>query len=544
MTAIKRFLIIIFVLSRFRLDELIPPYEFPWYVKLALKLAPWRLAPKNHQPRGERLRQALEQLGPVFIKFGQLLSTRRDLLPDDIVEALAPLQDKVPPFDSKDAVALIEKSLEKPLHELFASFDHTPLASASIAQVHSATLHNGDNVVVKIIRPSIRLTINQDIALMEFMAKLMDKHVSDAKRLRPIEVVDEYKQTIFDELDLQHEAANATQLRRNFQDSDILYIPEVYWDLTRKNVMVMEKISGTPLTNLDDLTQSNINIKVLAERGVEIFFTQVFRDSFFHADMHPGNIFVSTETPDDPKYIAIDFGIMGTLTVEDQNYLAHNLLAFFNRDYHRVATLHIESGWVPSTTRAEELAGAIRTVCEPIFEKPIKEISFGHVLIRLFQTARRFNMQVQPQLILLQKTLVNIEGLGRQIYPDLDLWKTAKPFLEQRIKEKISPKQVFRTLASQAPFWLEQAPKVPQLLFDATTQIKRTELYHREQQQALSTIEQHLKQHQKSQHRWQISFLLVALSAFIAFLDTHFQPLFQTLALIGLGISIGLLMNR
>ena len=545
MTALKRLITILIVLSRYRLDDLIPNYEFPWYVKFALKLAPWRLAPKGIQPRGERLRQAFEELGPVYIKFGQLLSTRRDLLPDDVVEALIPLQDKVPPFNSQQAKALIEKSLERPIEELFQSFETEPMASASIAQVHSAVLHNGDEVVVKVIRPDIRRTIHQDIKLMEWMARTLEKHVAEAKRLRPVEVVDEYKQTIFDELDLQREAANATQLRRNFEDSEILYIPNIYWEMTRQNVMVMEKIKGIPLTDLDQLSHQNTNIKKLAERGVEIFFTQVFRDSFFHADMHPGNIFVSNKTPDDPQYIAVDFGIVGTLTPADQNYLAQNLLAFFNRDYHRVAALHIESGWVPPTTRAEELESAIRTVCEPIFEKPIKEISFGHVLIRLFQTARRFNMQVQPQLILLQKTLLNIEGLGRQIYPDLDLWKTAKPFLEQRIKEKIGPKQFFRAIASQAPFWLEQAPHIPQLMFDAATQIKRTELYHREQQKALVNIEQQLQQQQSRHRRWQWGLGLILCSAFVVLAPSiQLQHPIHALTLLVSGIGIGFLLKR
>ncbi|EXJ09817.1 Aminoglycoside acetyltransferase regulator [Nitrincola nitratireducens] len=402
-----------------------------------------------------------------------MLSTRRDLLADDVALELARLQDSVPPFSGQQAQRIIEESLGQSVTELFAEFEQAPMASASVAQVHSATLKNGQSVVVKVIRPGIAKVIQQDISLLYTLAWLVCKLWKEGRRLRPIEVVEEYEQTIFDELDLRKEAANGSQLRRNFDGSSILYVPEIYWDYTRRNVLVMERIYGIPVANMDQLHAQNTNMEKLAERGVEIFFTQVFRDSFFHADMHPGNIFVSIDNPEDPQYIAIDFGIIGSLSEEDQSYLARNILAFFRRDYRQVAQLHIDSGWVPSNTNVHAFETAIRSVCEPIFEKPLKEISFGLVLLGLFQTARRFNMEVQPQLVLLQKTLLNIEGLGRQLYPDLDLWKTAKPFLENWMKERMGPKAVFHAVKEQAPEWLEKFPQVPQLLFDVLQSTKR-----------------------------------------------------------------------
>ena len=400
------------VLLKHGLDELILNTHLFRPIRLLRYLSPtfW-FNPRTRRPRGERIRMALEDLGPIFVKFGQILSTRRDLLPDDLAEELAKLQDQVLPFGAEKAVAIIEASFKQPITDIFAEFEHTPLASASIAQVHTATMHDGREVVVKVVRPDIEKVIRRDLALLYVIAGKMERYWADGRRLRPMEVVHEFEKNILDELDLLREAANASQLRRNFKDSTILYVPEVDWNHCRKKVMVMERIHGVPVTNMAELKSMDIDFKRLAEMGVEIFFTQVFRDNFFHADMHPGNIFVSNTG----QYIAIDFGIMGTLNPEDQRYLAENFLAFFNRDYYRVAELHVESGWVPPDTRVDDFESAIRSVCEPIFEKPLHEISFGQLLLRLFQTARRFNMEVQPQLVLLQKTLLNIEGLGRQL---------------------------------------------------------------------------------------------------------------------------------
>lgn len=466
MQSILRIIKIYWVIARFRLDTFINTTRLPWYLRLLVALLPWRLFLRANGSSEERLRGALIALGPVFIKFGQTLSTRRDLLPPDLANELALLQDRVPPFEGSQARKLIEKQLGASVDELFAEFDAEPLASASVAQVHPARLKDGRAVVVKVIRPGIERVIRQDVALLYVMARMVQNFWSEGKRLRPVEVVEEYEQTIFDELDLRKEAANATQLRRNFADSDILYVPEVYWDFTRQSVMVMERISGIPVADIDALEAQGTNMEKLAERGVEIFFTQVFRDSFFHADMHPGNIFVSRENPDDPQYIAVDFGIVGSLSPEDQSYLARNILAFFQRDYRLVAQLHIDSGWVPADTNVHAFETAIRSVCEPIFEKPLKDISFGMVLLGLFQTARRFNMVVQPQLILLQKTLLNIEGLGRQLYPELDLWKTGKPYLENWMKERMGVKAMIKNIKQQAPDWIEKLPQIPQLVFD------------------------------------------------------------------------------
>ncbi|WP_036513342.1 ubiquinone biosynthesis regulatory protein kinase UbiB [Nitrincola nitratireducens] len=473
MRPVYRSLKIWWVIARYRLDTFLIRQTLPLPLKLLLWLLPWRYLIPAKGSSAVRLRLALEALGPVFIKFGQMLSTRRDLLADDVALELARLQDSVPPFSGQQAQRIIEESLGQSVTELFAEFEQAPMASASVAQVHSATLKNGQSVVVKVIRPGIAKVIQQDISLLYTLAWLVCKLWKEGRRLRPIEVVEEYEQTIFDELDLRKEAANGSQLRRNFDGSSILYVPEIYWDYTRRNVLVMERIYGIPVANMDQLHAQNTNMEKLAERGVEIFFTQVFRDSFFHADMHPGNIFVSIDNPEDPQYIAIDFGIIGSLSEEDQSYLARNILAFFRRDYRQVAQLHIDSGWVPSNTNVHAFETAIRSVCEPIFEKPLKEISFGLVLLGLFQTARRFNMEVQPQLVLLQKTLLNIEGLGRQLYPDLDLWKTAKPFLENWMKERMGPKAVFHAVKEQAPEWLEKFPQVPQLLFDVLQSTKR-----------------------------------------------------------------------
>ncbi|MFK8081298.1 MAG: ubiquinone biosynthesis regulatory protein kinase UbiB [Granulosicoccus sp.] len=417
-------------------------------------------------PRAQRIRLALEELGPVFVKLGQVLSTRRDLLPDDIGDELTLLQDKVRPFSSELARAQIETELNDSIEVLFHRFEDTPIASASIAQVHGAVLHDGTDVVVKVLRPGIRETIDRDVSLMFILADMAAAVLRDGKRLRPREVVAEYDRTIHGELDLVAEATNAVVLRNNFKDSKTLYIPEIFWDLTRSSVMVQERIDGIPIRDIQAMEDIDMDMKKLAEHGVEIFYTQVFDHNFFHADMHPGNIFVSRETPDHPQYIAVDFGIVGSLTDEDQRYIGENLLAFFQRDYRRVAQLHIDSGWVPRDTRVSELEAGVRAVCEPIFDKPLSEISFGHVLLQLFHVARRFEMEVQPQLVLLQKTLLNIEGLGRQLYPDLDLWATGKPFLQRWVLKTNNPQTVIKRFVDQAPAILKAMPEMPMLVHD------------------------------------------------------------------------------
>lgn len=463
------------IAAKNNLDDLIFSIHLLRPIQFLQKLLPWHWFDKKEQGTlGERIRYALEDLGPIFVKLGQMLSTRPDLLPPDIAKELSKLQDNVPPFSGKVAIKVVEDSYGQPLNEIFEYFDETPLASASIAQVHVARLLDGKEVIVKVVRPDIIKTIKRDIALLYVLAGLAEKYWPDGRRLRPVEVIKEYEKTIHDELDMQREAASATQLRRNFLNSDLLYIPEVYWPLTRKSVMVMERINGTPIGDVDSLREQNIDLIKLSEDGVEIFFTQVFKHNFFHADMHPGNIFVSPEG----QYIAVDFGIVGTLNPEDQRYLAENFLAFFNRDYRRVAELHVKSGWVPGSTRVDEFESAIRSVCEPIFEKPLKEISFGQLLLRLFQTARRFDMEVQPQLVLLQKTLFNIEGLGRELNPDLDLWKTAKPFLERWMSEQIGVRAMFKKLGINAPHWVEKLPEMPGLIYESMEQMKK---YHQDQ---------------------------------------------------------------
>ncbi|MGH1471823.1 MAG: ubiquinone biosynthesis regulatory protein kinase UbiB [Cellvibrionaceae bacterium] len=469
MLAFFRLLHIIKVFIRYRLDTFTTGVSLPF----RLLISPLSLLPSPKDNRGKRLREALEELGPIFIKFGQLLSTRPDLIPSDIVDELKLLQDQVPPFGSAEFVSIVESAFGESTDSLFKTFDHQPLASASVAQVHCATLHNDDEVVVKVIRPGIERVIEKDIALMQLIAKLVESRLNNGKRFRAIEVIEEYRYTIYNELDLQREAANATQLHRNFSQSDILYVPTVYWDFVRSNVMVMERIKGVPVTDIDTLNANNTNMKLLAERGVDIFFTQVFEHNFFHADMHPGNIFVDISNPDKPSYIAVDMAIVSSLNQEDQFYLARNLLAMFRRDYRMVAELHVISGWVKPDTNINEFEAAIRTVCEPIFEKPLKEISFGQVLITLFQTAAQFDMTVQPQLVLLQKTLLNIEGLGRQLYPDLDLWTTAHPYLEKWLKHRFHPKTLYQQMKRYGPEWMEKFPQLPNLVFNGLQQINK-----------------------------------------------------------------------
>ncbi|EJN6959655.1 TPA: ubiquinone biosynthesis regulatory protein kinase UbiB [Photobacterium damselae] len=458
---------------RYGLDELLPDDPRVQLPKKLRKSLFWLKNEHQDKPLGQRLRLALQELGPVWIKFGQMLSTRRDLFPPHIADQLALLQDQVEPFDGELAKAQMEQALGGALEQWFDDFSIEPLASASIAQVHTAVLkENGREVVLKVIRPDILPVIQADIKLMYRMARLLAKLAPEARRLRPVEVVREYEKTLIDELDLMREAANSIQLRRNFAGDETLYVPEVFSDYCRTNLLVMERIYGIQVSNIEALKANGTNLKLLSENAVNIFFTQVFRDSFFHADMHPGNIFVSYEHPETPQWIALDCGIVGTLNREDKRYLAENLLAFFHRDYRKVAELHVDSGWVPHDTNIDEFEFAIRTVCEPIFEKPLCEISFGHVLLNLFNTARRFNMEVQPQLVLLQKTLLYVEGLGRQLYPQLDLWATAKPFLEDWMSRQVGAQAIMDAVKNKAPFWAEKLPELPELLYDSLRQGK------------------------------------------------------------------------
>jgi len=467
MKSLFRFLSILRTLIRYRLDHLILSTSFLKSLKPLIYLTPWHYFPSKKFSRGERIRLALEELGPIFIKFGQTLSTRRDLLPDDIGIELAKLQDKCPPFPADESKAIIEDALGGEVSKLFSSFDDTPLASASIAQVHTAITQKGEEIIVKVVRPGIEKQIKRDIRLLYTLASLAERH-QDGKRLRPKEAVAEFESIIYNELNMMVEAANASLLGKNFSNSSLLYVPKVHWDLCRSNVLVTERIYGTPVNDIEALKKKNVDFKSLAEDGVIIFFTQVFDHNFFHADMHPGNIFVGENN----KYTGVDFGIMGTLTEADQYYLAQNFLAFFNQDYKKVSQVHLESGWIPEGTNVMEFENAIRSVCEPIFEKPLSEISFGQVLLSLLKEAKRFDMEVQPQLLLLYKTLLNIEGLGRSLYPDLDLWATAKPYLEKLAKEKFSLKSTLRKMSDQMPQLISELPELPMLLINALKEIE------------------------------------------------------------------------
>jgi ubiquinone biosynthesis protein len=459
------------VLLRHRLDELVRATHLYRPLRLLLLLSPgvWR-ARRHTGTRGENLRLALIELGPIFVKFGQAVSTRRDLLPADVADELAKLQDRVPPFPGSVARESLERSYGRPLTEMFSQFEATPIAAASIAQVHGATLPGGQDVIVKVLRPGVRVQIERDLELFYALARLAQKYWPESRRVRPLEVVAEYEKTVLDELDLMREAANASQLKRNFAGSDLLHVPEVYWDHCRVDVLVTERIHGIVISDMERLRALGTDFRKLAENGVRIFFTQVFHHNFFHADMHPGNIFVLVEDPANPRYAAIDFGIIGTLDLRDQYYLASNFLAVLDRDYRRVATLHVESGWVPPGTRVSEMESAVRTVCEPIFNRPLKEISYGHVLLRLFEIARRFDMVIQPQLMLLQKTLINVEGLGRELYPDLDVWSTAGPVLRAWMRQRISPRALFHNLRHQWPDLLEAVNDLPAVVKDAVRQ--------------------------------------------------------------------------
>ncbi|MDD8061071.1 MULTISPECIES: ubiquinone biosynthesis regulatory protein kinase UbiB [Shewanella] len=465
--SIRRGYHVIKTILHFGLDDLIPRHKKPWYFVILRNSLFWIRNKHKRKSPAERLKLAMQDLGPVYIKLGQMLSTRRDLLDDEWAYQLAMLQDRVPPFDSALAREAIEAELGAPIDTYFDDFDDSPLASASISQVHTAVLKsNGKDVVLKILRPNVEQQILADLQLMTQTANLLETILGEGNRLRPAEVIEDYQTTILGELNLKLEALNAIRLRNNFIDSNALYVPFVYEEHSYERLMVMERIYGIPVSDTEALRAQGTNFKLLAERGVELFFTQVFRDNFFHADMHPGNIFISREHPDDPFYIGLDCGIMGTLTEVDKRYLAENFLAFFNRDYHRIAQLYIESGWVSEHTDIIAFEQAVKVVCEPMFNKPLDEISFGHVLLELFRTARHFDIVVQPQLVLLEKTLLYIEGLGRQLYPQLDLWQTAKPFLEQWMSEQVGPKAMFNKVKSNAPFWADKLPEFPELIYD------------------------------------------------------------------------------
>ena len=450
------------ILVGYRLDELLDKVPVLKSFKYFFILLPRKIS--KNSSLGERIRRALEELGPIFVKFGQVVSTRRDLLPEEIANELAKLQDQVTPFSKSQALEILNTAYDKSIDQIFKKIDDEPLAAASIAQVHSAKLSDGKDVIIKILRPNIQVQIEKDISALYIIARSLENFWSESEQVKPTEIVKEYEKTIINELNLKREAANAARLKKNFSKSEMLYVPEIYWDYCRTNILVQERIYGTPIRDIDTLKKQKTNIKALAENGVEIFFTQVFRHNFFHADMHPGNIFVQIEDPDSPKYAAVDFGIIGTLTKDDQYYLAENFLAFFEGDYNKIAQLHIDSGWVPSETRVDEFEIAIRTVCEPIFNKPLSDISFANVLISLFNTARQFNMEVQPQLILLQKTLFNIEGLGRQLYPELDLWKTAYPVLKEWMNEQIGFKSVASDFKKNLPLFRQTARDFPKII--------------------------------------------------------------------------------
>jgi len=483
------------VLVRHRLDEIITATHFLRPLRFLFALFP--KAKDVSEPLGKRIRLALIELGPIFVKFGQAISTRRDLLPPDIADELALLQDRVPPFPADEAKDILEGIYGKPVDDVFSRFDREPFAAASIAQVHTAALQDGTEVIVKLLRPGVRDLIERDLDVLYALAGLANTYWETGKRLRPLEVVAEYEKTIIDELDLMREAANTVQLKRNFEGSDLLYVPEVYYDYCRPAVLVQERINGIPISDMDALRASGANIKVLAENGVEIFFTQVFKHNFFHADMHPGNIFVTVDDPEKPRYAAVDFGIVGTLDPRDQQYLAGNFLAFFDRDYHQIAKLHIDSGWVPAETRIDELESAVRSVCDPIFNKPLSEISFAQVMISLFETARRFNMEIQPQLILLQKTLFNIEGLGRQLYPELDLWKTAHPILRQWMEDRIGPRAALQQLRDDLPQIRDSIRKLPGIVRYLSEQIEHDRLNLDVRASELEKIHRQLKLQQR-----------------------------------------------
>jgi len=523
-----RLLTILKVAARYNLQELFNDINLNGPAKLLLKLPFQSNTQSANLNRGIRLRLALEELGPIFIKFGQLLSTRRDMLPLDIADELAKLQDQVAPFDEVEAQQIIEQALGNKIENIFKDFGSAPLASASIAQVHTASLLTGEEVVIKVVRPGIEEIIDQDLALLNLIASFIENYTKDGKRLRAKEIIRDYDFVIHDELNLQAEGANGTQLKKNFENNHVLYVPKVYWDYTRKNVLVMERIHGIPISHIDELKKANIDLKKLAETGVEIFFTQVFDHSFFHADMHPGNIFVSREHADKPQYIALDCAIFGSLSEDDQQYLARNLLAIFKRDYRKVAELHVECGWVPPDTPINAFEATMRSVCEPIFEKPLSEISFGALLLQLFRTAGRFNMELQPSLVLLQKTLLNVEGLGKELYPNLDLWETALPFLENWQRKRLSPWENLKKLKGKVPELLEQLPELPELVYDF---LSETRISRRQAQRLLKEQAKESKQAQQQLSKKRFRFGLAALSLAIVMMFTELGQFMDTMPL-------------
>jgi len=514
-----RLISINFTLARFGLDEVILSMHFFRPLYLLGLINPFNWFRSNELSQAQRLRLCIEELGPIFIKFGQLMATRRDLFGDEITDELEKLLDRVPPFPLQQARAIVAQQLGIPIEQAFKHFDDKQIASASIAQVYGAVLHDGQQVIVKIVRPGIEEQIRKDIELMMMLARMADRYWSEAKRIKPVQVVREFETTILNELDLMREAANASELRRHFDGSADLYVPFVHWDYCRSRVMVMERISGIQISDIEGLKAQNINFESLARKGVEIFFTQVFRHNYFHADMHSGNIFVSSETPEDPQYIAVDFGIMGSLSTSDQRYLAENFVAFFNRDYRRVAELHVDSGWVDRGTRIDEFEAAIRSVCEPMFQRPLAEISFGQLLLRLFQTARRFNMEIQPQLLLLEKTLLHIEGIGRQLYPALDLWDTAKPFLDRWLSEQLGMRALIAGLKKNLPFIAEHLPDLPQLAFKALDRIANDELRVELRSQQIDELKQEIQRGSRRSIRAVIGGSFVISASIIVSLD-------------------------
>lgn len=526
-----------FILARYNIDEIILGTHWFYPLRFIVYFNPYYWMVGKKISRGERIRRALEDLGPIFVKIGQIISTRRDLLPDDIAIELSKLQDRVPPFPGIIAKAIIEESLNCPIETAFAEFDMNALASASIAQVHAAKLLSGESVVVKVLRPNIRKMIERDIDLLMTLSTMAERYWYNARHFKPKQLVSEVAQTLFDELDLMREGANASQLRRNFINSPILYIPKIHWTYCKPNVLVMERIHGIPIHDIERLKKAGVNMRKLAERGLEIFFTQVFRDSFFHADLHPGNIFVSLQNPDDPTYITVDFGIVGSLNHNDQRYLAENMIAFFKRDYQRVAELHIACGWLPPDTRIDQFEGAIRSVSEPIFEQPLRDISFGQLLLRLFQVARRFHINIQPQLVLLQKTLLSIEGLSRQIAPDLDIWAQAGSQIEKWLKKQVGVKAFLTHIRNHLPLWSEQLPAMPSLVYEILSEKKQQQEKMRfAQETPLSSQEKKCEKNIKA--RWffnGIGMTLLAISTLFLI-----QPSIDT-QLVGLTGGLGIL---
>ena len=535
MSHLPRLIRVLGVIAKYRLDDFLIGQPGGGLLRLLIKpmRLPWLFSKAARGNRNLRLRLAMEELGPIYIKFGQLLSTRRDFLDADLADELQSLQDNVPPFQTPTVEEVIHRSLAMRVEDIFAELDSKPFASASVAQVHKATLKSGEEVVVKILRPGIEGVVRADIKMLKWVARQLESKTDVGKRLHLLEVVEDYEKVILDELDLRAEGANGSQLKRNFENSPVLYVPKVYWDYTSHEVLVMERIHGIPVTNIGELNAAGINLKKLAETGVDIFFTQVFEHNFFHADMHPGNIFVARENPENPQYIAIDCAIIGSLSDDDQEYLAKNLLAIFKRDYRRVAELHVECGWVPRSTKVNEFEAAMRSVCEPIFEKPLKDISFAHLLVQLFRTAGRFNMEVQPSLVLLQKTLLNIEGLGRQLYPELDLWQTALPYLENWNRKRLNPFTLLNKVKEEVPNWIDQLPQLPSLVIDSLSRSRQLG----EINASLSEQNELLRARETQRKRRNFGAGLVALTLAVALMIPALNPLFSAIPLTSLGLG-------